>query len=144
MAKKLPAPKVFFNASVILAGLHSPTGGSAKLLNWVKNGHITGIISEIIADEVIRRSYKVNIKSDPIQKQIQALFILEPTPPQKLLDKYSPLVTDQNDAHVFASAQVTHSKFLVSLDKKHILNLKPEIKDFQIVSPGQLIQILNN
>lgn len=143
--KRASSPKVFFNASVILAGLHSPSGGSAKLLNWVKSGHITGIISEVIADEVTRRSPKVGINPDLAKKQLQAIFALEPIPPQKLVEKYHQQIpVDQGDAHVFASAHATGSQFLVSLDKKHILILRSKIRNFKVVSPGELIQILNN
>ena len=144
MAKKLFSPKVFFNASVILAGLRSPTGGSAKLLNWAKTGHITGIISEIIVDEVTRRSPKLGIKPDLAQKHIRTNFTIKPIPPEKLLAKYHRMVVDQGDAHVFASAQAPGSQFLVSLDKKHILTLQSKIRILKIVSPGELIQILSN
>jgi len=141
---KLYSPKVYFNASVILAGLSSSTGGSAKLLNWVKSGHITGIISEIIADEVIRRSPKIHINPDLAQKQIRIIFKVVPPPSHNLTEKYSHLVADQSDAHVLASAQAASSKFLVSLDKKHILTLQSKIKIFKVVSPGELIKILSN
>ncbi|MBI5123209.1 hypothetical protein HZA75_05110, partial [Candidatus Roizmanbacteria bacterium] len=46
MEKNLKTPIVFFNASVIIAGFISPTGGSAKLLQWTKENKITGVISE--------------------------------------------------------------------------------------------------
>ena len=144
MTGKLPSPKVFFNASVILSGLRSPTGGSAKLLHWVKSKHIAGLISDLIVDETIRRSYKVGIKPEIAYKQIYTLFIPQPTPPQKLVDKYSQIILDHGDAHVLAAAHATRSQFLVSLDKKHILVLKPKIKIFKVVSPGELIKILSN
>jgi len=46
------SPTVLFNASVVLAGLKSPQGGSGELLLWSKQKKIQGLISEAILDEV--------------------------------------------------------------------------------------------
>ena len=71
-------PKVFFNASVILAGLRSPGGGSGKIIGWVKNGKIDGVISEVIVDEVIRRCSKIGSKEFRTDKTLQRCLLQRP------------------------------------------------------------------
>ncbi|MBI4035303.1 MAG: PIN domain-containing protein [Candidatus Chisholmbacteria bacterium] len=136
--------RVFFNASVILAGLGSPMGGSGKLLRWSQQKRFTGVISEIIFDEVNRQADKLGMNLKQVIKKIsQTIAFTAPVPSGRLVNKYKQVVVDQGDAHVLASAQATKSKFLVTLDKKHILSLKSKIKKLKIVSPGELITILS-
>lgn len=137
--------KVFFNASVILSGLRSPAGGSGKLLRWVKQNKIQGLINETILDEVIRRSYKVKISPIAANKATQSIFSKIFSPPTlKQIKFYSKSITDEDDAHVLASAKAAKCQYLVSLDKKHILSLKSKKFPFKIVSPGEIIKTLSS
>lgn len=139
---KSSKPKVFFNASVILAGLKSPRGGSAKVIRWAKSGKIQGFISEIIFDEVMRRSPKINWRPQITAKVIVPIFTASAAPASKLVKEYSRTVTDLGDSHVLASARELNCDYLVSLDKKHLLALASKVKPFRIVTPGQLIKTL--
>ncbi|MBU1085406.1 MAG: putative toxin-antitoxin system toxin component, PIN family [Candidatus Beckwithbacteria bacterium] len=137
-------PKVFFNASVILSGLYSPKGGSAKLLSWVKQKKIIGIISEIIVDEIFRHTAKLKLKKSSTAKFLINNFQIIPAPPEPTVIKYYSTIIDYGDAHVLASAKQTKCQYLVSLDKKHLLSLQKKIKIYSIVSPGKLIETLSN
>ena len=130
--------KVFFNASVILAGLKSPKGGSAKLLKWVKQRKIQAFVSEIVIDEVERNLSKLNLKKREFEKT-RGHFQILPSPPY-LSEKYFKIAKDKGDIHLFTSAQMIGAEFLVSLDKRHVLSLANKIKDFKIFSPGELIE----
>jgi len=135
--------KVFFNASVIIAGLISPKGGSAKLLSRVKRGKLDAVISEIIIDEVLRHALKIKIKRYILQKRINATFSnISESPDEKSVRKFGKIVTDLGDAHVLASCNELGVDYLVTLDKKHILVLKEKIRKYKIVTPGELLQIL--
>lgn len=137
-------PKVFFNASVILAGLKSPVGGSGKILSWSKNHKIDGVISEIVADETARHADKIGVKPAYIRLAMKTIFnlILE-APAEKNAAKFSKIVIDPGDAHVLASCHEAKPDFLVTLDKKHLLILQKRIKWIHIVSPGELIEKLS-
>lgn len=74
MGKKKRPPIVLFNASVVLAGLHSPLGGSGKLLKWSKKGQIIGLIGELIIDEVRRNAEKVGFRKSDVNKQPRGVF----------------------------------------------------------------------
>jgi putative PIN family toxin of toxin-antitoxin system len=126
-------PLVLFNASVIIAGIYNPSGGSGKILNWVKKKKIIGIISEIILDEVNK-----HIKNSGTEKTL----LITSAPAEKAVKRYRSVVIDDGDAHVLASAKEGSADYLVSLDKKHLLSLKEKIKEFKIVSPRELIKEL--
>lgn len=139
MAQKNKPPLVFFNASVILSGLKSPQGGSAKLLSWVKQQKIKGVISELVLDETNRNLKKLSLTKKPLNK-ISA-FLIQPAPPVSLVEKYQKVVLDYGDTHLLASAKETKADYLVSLDKKHVLVLKNKT-GINILSPKQLISKL--
>ncbi len=144
MKKSKSIPKVFFNASVIIAGLHSPNGGSGKLLSWVREKKINGVISETVLDEVEKHTDKTGLTKDLAMKMVLALFPqISTAPNKKYVEKYHYLVTDRGDSHVFASCETLKVSYLVSLDKKHILILTGKIRRLRIVSPKQLIESLS-
>ncbi len=51
--------KVFFDASIIIAALLSPTGGSSLLFAYIKLGKITGITSQTAVEEVLEEEIGV-------------------------------------------------------------------------------------
>lgn len=141
---KRKTPLVFFNASVILAGSASPSGGSAKLLKWSRQRKIKGVISEIVLDEAIRHAAKIKLTKSEVRRRILATFaFISPAPKQATVERCQSLVIDAGDAHILASCRELKADFLVTLDKKHLLILQPEIKTFRIVSPKQLIQTIS-
>jgi len=142
MNKSLSASRVFFNASVIIAGLKSPSGGSAKLLQQVGKNQIKGIISEIVLDEVVRHADKIGKSQEATENTIvSAGFMITSAPPKAHVHEWSGKVIDPGDAHVLASAIQSKCTYLVTLDKKHILILKRNIKDLKIITPGEFIQL---
>lgn len=133
-----------FNASVVLAGLKSPAGGSGKLLLWIRQAKIKGVISEIILDEVIRNAKRIGFTQEDISRSTKEIFTqISPAPKEKTVEQFKERVLDLGDAHVLASAKEEGVSFLVTLDKKHLLVLKSKIKIFKIVSPAQLIELFN-
>lgn len=141
MRLKLETPIVLFNASVILAGLKFPSGGAGKLLIWVRQKRIIGVVSEIVLDEVIRNASKIDRNENWVQKEITKTFtVIWPSPKERNVAAFKRIVVDYGDAHLLASSGETNAHFLVTLDKKHLLVLQKKIKGVKIVSPGQLIE----
>jgi len=135
--------KVFFNASVIIAGLISPTGGSGKLISWSLKSKIKGVISEIVFNEILSHLNKISRNESEIRKIILTSFEVIIKPKGSTVNKYKKKVADEGDAHVLASASETKSNYLVTHDKKHLLILKNKIKEYKIVSPKELIEDLS-
>ena len=133
--------KVFFNASVIIAGILSPSGGSGKLLAMVKVGTLNGEISEIIVDEVLQHASKTKKKKDVLEKQIGTIFSnISEAPKEVSVRRYGKIVTDFGDAHVLASCKERGVDYLLTLDRKHLLILRDNIKDFKILTPGEFLE----
>lgn len=134
---------VFFNASVVLAGLKSPKGGSGKILSWANKRKIKGVISEIILDEVLRNASKIGFDKPVLEKKVKKIFQIEVAPKQEIVNQYGSIVIYFGDAHVLASCKQSKADFLVTLDQKHLLVLKNQIKKFKIVTPGQFIEMIS-
>lgn len=140
--QKVLKPRVLFNASVILSGINSPEGGSAKVLSLAKKREITGYISEIIFDEVLRHVGKFDLAKKEIMKFCLDIFSkVLPVPDEDTVKKYQKVIVDEGDAHVLASCEDERVDYLVTLDKKHLLVLKGKIKGLKIVTPGEFIEL---
>jgi predicted nucleic acid-binding protein len=132
--------KILFNASVVLAGINSPKGGSAILLDLVKTKKINGIISEIILDEILRHSAKFDLAREEMTRFCLEIFPeVTSAPSEREVSKYYKTVIDEGDAHVLASCEKEKVGILVTLDKKHLLILKDKIKGLKIMSPGEFL-----
>lgn len=144
MKRKTASVVVLFNASVILAGLKSPTGGSAKLLSLSKEEKICGVISEIVFDEVVRNTSKIGFEKKQVIKRIRTIFKhIVSAPKKETVDLFQNIVIDEGDSHILGSCREIKAEFLVSLDKKHLLILQKKIRWVKIVSPGELIETLS-
>lgn len=139
MRKRQKELRVLFNASVVLAGLYSPSGGSGVLLKLVKSKKITGIISELILDEAVRHSNKIGLSAEDVRKKVESIFEVCSAPEEGIVEKYKQVVIDFGDAHVLASCEQENCFILVTLDKKHLLILQGKIKGINIVSPGEFL-----
>ena len=131
-----------FNASVVLSGVRSPTGGSGTLLAAVTQGKIQGIISESILDEIMRNSFKVGLSQQEISRKCRSMLNIVAAPEEHEVHHFRDVVSDLDDAHLFATYKEMQGDYLVSLDKRHVLSLQDKIKGITIGSPKQLIEAL--
>lgn len=136
--------KVFVDASLIIAALISPTGGSNKLLQDSKNKKLIAITSETVINEVKANLSKIKgVTTDDVNHFIIESKIITR---QKVTKKELEIVADileEKDRHVLAGAILTKCHYLVSLDKKHLLNENiQKTVDIKLVSPKQLIEAL--
>lgn len=131
---------VFFNASVVLAALQSPKGGSAKLIRYCQQKKIIGVLSEVVLDEIRRNLFKIKTSPIQVKRIILSFQKILPPPAENLVKKYQRLVIDLGDGHILASCDEAKAKYLVSLDKRHILSLAKKITRFKIINPKQLIE----
>lgn len=138
--------KVFFDASVIIAALLSPNGGSSQLLKYIKLGKIVGITSQTVIEEILEEDKFKRIKKS--QREIEQfiadsqLLVRKPITAGEIAP-YQGLV-DIEDAHLIAGANLTRCGHLVTLDRKHLLRVDVQKKflPLKIVSPGELLEEL--
>lgn len=136
--------RVFFDASVIIAALLSPEGGSAKLSKFSQNKKVAGITSQTVIEEIKKHQTKIKKTQKEIDEFILAnKFIVREKIKKSDIKEYQGRV-DQDDAHLLAGANLTRCRYLVTLDKKHLL--KREVvegfKPLSILSPKELLKEL--
>lgn len=139
--------RVYFDASIIIAALLSPTGGSSLLFEYVKRKIIIGITSQTVIMEVLEEDKSIKIKrskSEIEQFIAQANLVVREAITLNEIAPYRDLV-DVEDAHLIAGAIFTKCSHLVTLDKKHLLreDVKQKFLPLKIMSPKELILFLN-
>ncbi len=136
--------RVFFDASVIIAALLSPTGGSSLLLQYIKTRTIIGITSQTVLEEMLEEDKPKKLKRshEEIGKFIahSGLIVRESINAQEIAPYKNDV--DEEDAHLFAGALLTKCSYLVSLDKKHVVrpDIQKKFLPLRIVTPNELFE----
>lgn len=138
--------RVYFDASVLIAALLSATGGSARLLEYVKLKAITGVASLTVIDEIKEedKSIKLGKSAAEIDKFIaRSRLLVRESITEEEIAPFKKMV-DREDAHLIAGAKSARCKYLVTLDKKHLLqsDVKQKFLLLSTVSPKELLEII--
>lgn len=135
--------EVFLDSSVIIAGINSTTGASSLILKLSKERKIMASVSEMVLQEVLR-----NIKRKlPEKVLIQFLKYLAESNFTKIdFEGESEIlqyqgITDTKDLHIIAATYKANADYLITLDKKHLLNIKGKTLPFNIVTPGEFLKL---
>lgn len=136
--------KVYFDASVIIAALLSPSGGSHLLLKYVQVGKIVGISSQTAIDEILEEDklYKFGRTRQETEKFIkESKLLIREHITKDEIEEYLGLINAE-DAHLVAGANLTRCEYLVSLDKKHLIrdNIQKKFLPLRILSPKDLLE----
>ena len=136
--------KVFLDANVLFAASYSPTGGSAKLINLRKENKLSLYSSRLAVKEAERNLRRKAGESelDRFYRLIEeAQIILTDAKKEIAKSQFKDIVVEK-DAQILASAIKSKAKFLITLDRKHLLT--PKIQKaklpIKIITPGQFIQ----
>jgi len=132
--------KAVLDTSVIIAGLLSSSGGSAKIIEACKNGTLQCAVSSSTKDEIGRNAEKLgSLVVEKFNALAASLHTIYPT--AELVDAFTEF-TDPDDTHLLASCKTWNAEYLISLNRKHLLkNQKAQTATHaRIVSAGDLIQ----
>lgn len=124
--------KVYLDASVIIPALLSSSGGSFKIVQFIKLGVFVGITSQTVIEEVENNSGKIHRSSKEIRQFIYDNKILVREKIALAETVAYKGVVEEKDVHVYAGAKLTKCDYLVTLDKKLAKPLK-------IVRPQELL-----
>ncbi|PIP88123.1 putative toxin-antitoxin system toxin component, PIN family [Candidatus Beckwithbacteria bacterium CG22_combo_CG10-13_8_21_14_all_01_47_9] len=133
------------DASVILSGLASPTGGSGKLLLAADKNKLKLITTPLVINEVNRHLSKLKLTSKKLTDCLDKKLInLKNNPSIILIERCTKLTVDPDDAHVLAGAISCNCQYLITLDKKYLLNkqVKTHLKPILVLSPKEFWQAL--
>jgi predicted nucleic acid-binding protein len=135
----------FIDTSVLLASLRSPTGGSSELLRYAVIGAFSAFLSDDVINEVARHVHEVG-------PELRALFltylaaipytVITVTPNEV---QHAATFTAAKDSPIVAAAAKADVGYLVTLDKRHLLDKKSDIEphvSFEIVRPEDVFRQL--
>ncbi|MBI2427129.1 MAG: PIN domain-containing protein [Candidatus Kerfeldbacteria bacterium] len=135
---------VFFDASVLFSALYSTSGGSRALALLVQRGVLRGYMSATVIEEVERHREKFPEPLPDIHGFIVDFgFVVREHIEEDELEPWIGSV-DLEDAHVIAGAVSMHADYLVSLDKKHLVNshVQSRVTAVRIVTPKDCLAYL--
>lgn len=136
----MPSLTIFLDASVILSGLASPTGGSGKLFVAAGRNKLRLLSTPRVIEEVVRHLDKLHIAPEHLHKLLSDKIVrLVADPSEETINKFRRIIKDPDDAHVLAGAVLSGAGILLSLDKKHILvpNVGKSLRPMSITSPKE-------
>lgn len=134
--------RVFLDASVIIAALLSPNGGSHKLIELGNSGLIKNLTSQTVIDEVINNSSKIKRTEKQIIDFISKNTILVRERVETSETERFKKVVELKDTHVLAGSVTTRCTHLATLDKKHLLQpkVKKGMKYLKVVTPKEILE----
>lgn len=142
-----PAPRLFVDASVLIAASGSSAGASALVLVLCRHGHARPVASRRVLLEA-QRNIRVKLGEEALLRFYQHLgdldldLVEDPTPRE--VDAYVS-ITGPKDAHVLAGAVKGVVDVLLTLDRKHLLT--PRVRDAglpcAVLTPGEFLERLS-
>ncbi|OGL77892.1 hypothetical protein A3J43_02945 [Candidatus Uhrbacteria bacterium RIFCSPHIGHO2_12_FULL_54_23] len=132
--------RILIDSSVIIAGLLSPSGGSAKVLNACREGGVFCYLSPAIRNEVVR-NLPANQPSLKEQFERYASSCQTAEVKDEELNEFVGIV-DEKDIHVIIAARNAGADVIVSLNRKHLLdNMRiRNVIHVRIITPKTLIR----
>lgn len=138
--------RIFLDANVYFSAARSQQGGSNAVCKLIKSKRLELYTTRYILHEAER-----NIRQkESVSIRIRFYELIATLSPKVVaIDKHSAesryaKIIDRKDTHVLEGARVAKADFLVSLDKRHVLNekVKSSKLPFEIVTPGELLRKL--
>lgn len=138
--------KLFLDASVLIASVKSPSGGSALVLQVCQGQKFQAVSTRKVLLEA-QRNIKNKFSDDELVSFYHEiaglnLEIIEPATTEEITQCSQ--VIAPKDAHVLAAAIKSKASFLITLDRKHFMTsvLEKSELPISILTPGEFLQHL--
>ncbi len=116
-------PRLFFDASTLIAAAASTDGGSSLVVELCTSGKAQALVTRTVLREA-ERNIKDKLSDQALLRYYNLLGNLDPElvpfPSPGAMQHAAELVAAK-DAHVLAGAREGHATHLVTLDRKHLL-----------------------
>lgn len=138
------APRLFLDASVLIAAAGSRTGASTLVLDVCRHGQAKAVSSRLVLLEA-ERNIRAKLGREALLRFYQEiadldLDLVEAPTPQEIADMSQ--IIHPKDAHVLAAAVKGGVEVLLTLDRRHFLS--PTVLEaglpFQIMIPGDFLR----
>lgn len=137
-------PRLFFDASALIAAAASPDGGSALVLELCTRGRARALVTRLVLREA-ERNIMDKLSEEALLRYYRLLGDLDPElvslPSPKAIEHAAELVTAK-DTHVIAGARDGHATHLITLDRKHLLpkEVRQGALPIVVCTPGDYLQ----
>ena len=137
---------VFLDASVLVAAARSPNGGSAVAMEVCTGRHFRAVLTTRVLAEA-RVNIAEKFGDTELVRFYRQLASIEPEmapePSEEGVMACVPLTTEK-DAHVLAAALESGAAYLLTLDRRHLLN--PLVLSaglpVRVLTPGEFLQAI--
>ncbi|MBM4404859.1 MAG: PIN domain-containing protein [Chloroflexi bacterium] len=137
-------PRLFLDASLLVAAARSPQGGSATVLQLCAHGLCRAIVTEKVLLEArvnIAEKFGAAELARFYEQLASAKPEIAPPPSEDAVRRCQPLTTAK-DVHVLAAAIDSKASHLLTLDRRHLLT--PAIQraglSFAVLTPGDFLK----
>jgi predicted nucleic acid-binding protein len=138
--------RIFLDSSVLFSAIYSAKGHSRDLLMMAARDEIIIAISQLVLEETRSSLSDYSPETVVFFDHVIETIPFEYVRPTKRDVIAAAKHTVLKDAPIIAAAKKARTDFLVTLDKKHLLE-KPELVAFAgipIVTPKEVLEILTN
>ena len=135
--------KVFIDSSVLIAAAISPTGSARDLIKGSFRNKSKIVVSDLVLEETERNLTNKAPKALPTLQLFLEVLNPEVVSPSKSLVLKVSRVVDPKDAPIVAGAVSAKTDYLVSFDRKHLLQHKQEIEanfKVKVVTPDEVVK----
>lgn len=139
-------PRIFLDASVLIAAAASHEGASALVLEVCKRGKATPLVTRLVLREA-ERNIQAKLDDLALLNFYNLLAEMDPeivpsTNSEEMRE--ASRVVAEKDAHVLAGARKSEASHLITLDRKHFLSdeVKQAMEPIIACTPGEFLQIL--
>lgn len=136
--------RAFLDASVLFAAAYSETGASREIVRQAIRGGVSLVISPLVLQEVSRNLQAKAPEAVPDFELLCEVVGFEIVRPTTRDIKAAMEYTVPKDAAIIAAAKRAQVDFLVSLDRRHLVE-QPDIAQhsgLRIVLPEELVEAL--
>jgi predicted nucleic acid-binding protein len=136
--------RAFVDTSVLFAASYSPSGASREIVGLALQGDIELVISDDVVEEAERNlGAKYPAALDVFRQFVQAVPFEKVSPTAEDVQQAASY-TAAKDAPIVAAAKRAQVDFLVSLDRRHLVNqpLVAERSGLRIILPEELLRTM--
>lgn len=138
---------IFIDSSVLFAACFSETGASAELIRRGLRGEITLAVSDVVLEETRRNLSQLPRRAEEALAQLERFLSVTSFKQVKANQRQvrqAAKYTHAKDAPIVAAAKRAKVDYLVSLDRKHLVNAVEVARRarLKIVLPEELVKEL--
>lgn len=135
--------EIFIDASVLFAASDSPRGASREIIRYAQSGQVILVVNKFVLEETEKNLANKRPEALSVFEDIKETIpfkTINPTKAEVLeMQPHTPL----KDAPHFATALKAKVYCIVSLDRKHMIDIRSKVQEdlgLRILLPAELLE----